>query len=85
MTGTARGTAHYRRVHPRCTLKRSLILAALALAACQQQPLPPCQDDYCNQARLMVLQSLLNHSYAPQPQTIYVRPCTIYSQIAHAC
>ena len=20
-----------------------------------------------------------------QPQTIYVRPCTIYSQIAHAC
>jgi hypothetical protein len=29
--------------------------------------------------------SAMPNAFNQQPQTIYVRPCTIYSQIAHAC
>ena len=41
-------------------------------------PAPPCEDDYCRQSRLMLLNAALGNwqNQMRPPQTVYFRNCT---------
>ena len=63
-------------------------IIALPVAACQPvEPAPPCQDDYCRQARLMLLNAALGNwqNQMRPPQTVYFAPCDVYARIARQC
>jgi len=38
-------------------MKKAIAIVMLSLTACQ--PLPPCEDDYCRQTRVMMLQGII--------------------------